>query len=167
MQVQVQHLNSTHDRTKFKCGEAALDEWFELQALQQHKKNTSRTFVLVDEADPATVLGFYALAISEADGSSLPIRRLPQNVPVIRLVRLAVREDLRGTKGRFGEFLLMHALEQAVKISNAGAGVAVAVDAKHEKAASFYRKYGFQASPDNPLLLYLPMQVCRQFVTAT
>lgn len=164
MQVQVQLLSSTHDRAKFKCGEAALDEWFETQALQQHKRDTSRTFVLVDEADPTAVLGFYALTLSHVDGSSVPISRLPNIVPVIRLARLGIREDLQGTPHRFGEFLLLQAIEQAVEISNAGAGVAVAVDAKHEKAASLYRKYGFQASQDNPLLLFLPMSVCRALV---
>lgn len=120
----------------------------------------------MDEADPTVVLGFYALTLSVADGSSVPISHLPNIVPVIRLARLAVREDLQGTPHRFGEFLLLQAIEQAVEISNAGAGVAVAVDAKHEKAASFYRKYGFKGSPDEPLLLYLNMSECRGHVMA-
>jgi ribosomal protein S18 acetylase RimI-like enzyme len=167
MKVQVQRLTSVHDRTKFKCGEAELDKWLETQALQQQTRDTSRTFVLVDEANPTVVLGFYALTISQADGSSVPIRSQPKIVPVIRLACLAVREDLQGTSDRFGEFLLLQAIEQAVEISDAGAGVAVAVDAKHDNAASFYMKYGFQVSPDNPLVLYLPMSVCRQFVKAT
>ncbi len=162
MQVQVQLLTSVHDRAEFKCGEVELDKWLETQALQQQTRNTSRTFVLVDVANPTTVLGFYALAISQADGSSVPIRSQPRTVPVIRLARLAVRKDLQGTPNRFGELLLLHAIEQAVEISNVGAGVAVAVDAKHNKAASFYAKYGFRASPDNPLLLYLPMSECRK-----
>lgn len=162
MQVQVQLLTSAHDRAKFRCGEVELDTWLETQALQNQKRNTSRTFVLVDTANPHTVLGFYALTISQADGSSVPIRRQPRIVPVIRLARLAVSTDFQGTPNRFGEFLLLHAIEQAVEISNAGAGVAVAVDAKHDRAASFYRKYGFRASPDNPLLLYLPMSECKK-----
>lgn len=167
MQVQVQLLTSEHDRAKFKCGEAALDKWLETQALQQQKRNTSRTFVLIDAADPTTVLGFYALTISQADGSSVPIPHQPRIVPVIRLARLAVRKDLQGTPNRFGEFLLLHAIEQAVEISNAGAGVAVAVDAKHDNAASFYKKYGFKASPEAPLLLYLPMSECKLHVMAS
>ena len=37
---------------------------------------------------------------------------------------------------------------------NAGIA-AVVVDAKDEKAASYYRQFGFLASPSNPLQLFL------------
>lgn len=166
MQVQIQLLTSAHDRTNFTCGEAELEKWFKTQASQQQGKNTSRTFVIVDETAPAVVLGFYALTVSEVDGSLLPLRKLPEKVPVIRLARLAVRDDLQRTVHRLGETLLLNAVERAVEISSSGAGVAIAVDAKHGKAASFYMKYGFQPSPDNPLMLFLPMSACRQHVMA-
>jgi len=167
MQVQVQLLTSAHDRANFRCGEVDLDRWLETQALQQQSKNTSRTFVLVDEANPEAVLGFYALTISQADGTAVPSKRsLPQVVPVIRLGRLAIREDLQGKGFRLGEILLLNAIERVVEISNLGSGVALVVDAKHDKAASFYRKYGFRASPDSPLMLYLPISVCRELVMA-
>jgi ribosomal protein S18 acetylase RimI-like enzyme len=32
------------------------------------------------------------------------------------------------------------------------------VDAKNERAASFYKRYGFQPFPDAPLRLYLPLE---------
>lgn len=168
MRVQVQLLTSVHDPANFRCGEVDLDKWLETQALQQQSKHTSRTFVLVDEANPAAVLGFYALTISQADGAAVPFKRsLPTVVPVIRLGRLAIREDLQGRGFRLGETLLLNAIERVVEISNQGAGVALVVDAKHDKAASFYQKYGFKASPDSPLTLYLPISVCRELVAAT
>jgi len=34
---------------------------------------------------------------------------------------------------------------------------AVVVDAKHDAAAAFYRRLGFQATLDHPLCLYLPL----------
>lgn len=168
MPVQIQRLTSSHERHGFQCGEPALDQWLQTQALQQQNKNTARTFVLIDSADPAVVLGFYVLSISQVDGRSIPApRSQPSVVPVIRLVRLAVRQHLQRTLARVGELLLLNAIERAVEISDLGAGIALAVDAKHARAAAFYLRYGFSASPDNPALLYLPMSVCRQLVRGT
>ena len=56
-----------------------------------------------------------------------------------------------------GEFLLMNAIERANEISNNGGGVALAVDAKNDQAAAFYKRYGFESAPDDPLLLFLPL----------
>ena len=109
----------------------------------------------------------HALTISQADGTAVPSKRsLPQVVPVISLGRLAIREDLQGKGFRLGEILLLNAIERVVEVSNLGSGVALVVDAKHDHAASFYRKYGFTASPDSPLMLYLPISVCRALVMA-
>lgn len=36
-----------------------------------------------------------------------------------------------------------------------GTGEFLFMDAKHDKAAAFYRQYGFESLPDQPLLLWL------------
>lgn len=156
MPVQIQALNSSHDCKGFDCGTPSLNQWLATLAGQQQKKNIARTFVLVDQAAPETVLGFYALAVSEVDGSSLPdARKWPRRVPVVRLGRFATQQSWQG-RG-IGQLLLFNALERIAGIAlNAGIA-AIAVDAKDEHVAGFYRKYGFVASPERPLLLFLPM----------
>jgi ribosomal protein S18 acetylase RimI-like enzyme len=60
-------------------------------------------------------------------------------------------------KGRgHGEYLLFHALDRAARVANEIGGYAVFVDAKDEAAAAFYKKYGFAAFPDDPLILCMP-----------
>ena len=156
MKAQIQRLSSEHDQAWFDCGESALNLWLAEQSLQQQKRRQSRTFVLVDVESPATILAYYTLTISEVDGSSYPSRKSqPRRLPVIRLGRLAVGKALQ--QRGMGEFLLMNAIERANEISSNGGGVALAVDAKSEQAAAFYRRYGFIPAPDAPLLLFLPL----------
>ena len=156
MKAQIQRLSSEHDRTQFDCGEPALNLWLAQQSLQQQQRRQSRTFVLVDIERPEIILAYYTLTISEVDGSSYPSRKSqPRRLPVIRLGRLAVAKALQ--KSGIGEFLLMNAIERANEVSNNGGGVALAVDAKNEQAAAFYRRYDFTPAPDAPLLLFLPL----------
>jgi predicted N-acetyltransferase YhbS len=155
MQVQIQALSSTHDCKGFDCGTPLLNEWLATMAGQQQKKNIARTFVLVDVASQADILGFYTLTVSEVSREGLPNPgKFPRRVPVVRLGRFAVQAALQG-KG-LGKFLLLNALERIVEISlNAGIA-AIVVDAKDAKAADYYRRYDFIPSPDNPLQLFLP-----------
>lgn len=39
--------------------------------------------------------------------------------------------------------------------------IAVLIDAKHERARRFYRRYEFDSLPDQPLTLWLPMAAVR------
>jgi GNAT superfamily N-acetyltransferase len=81
-------------------------------------------------------------------------KKLPREVPGFSLARLAVRHDLKG-QGH-GEYLLVHAIDRAARVANEIGGYAIFVDAKDENAAAFYKRYGFSAFPDNPLILCLP-----------
>lgn len=155
MQVQIQALSSIHNCKDFDCGTPPLNEWLATMASQQQKKNIARTFVLVDIAAPETILGFYTLAVSEVgqDTFTNP-KKLPKRVPVVRLGRFATQKDLQGQG--LGEQLLFNALERVAEISlNAGIA-AIVVDAKDTKAATYYQRYDFVPSPDNPLQLFLP-----------
>lgn len=62
-----------------------------------------------------------------------------------------------GMDQRLGEFLLLHALRSALRQTKHIASYALVVHAKHDKAAAFYRRYGFQPIPGNPLHLFVPM----------
>jgi GNAT superfamily N-acetyltransferase len=154
MQVQIQPLSSTHNGKGFDCGTPPLNEWLVTMASQQQKKNIARTFVLVDVAAPETILGFYTLAVIEVSHDSFPNpKKYAKRVPVVRLGRFATQKNLQGQG--FGEQLLFNALERVAEISlNAGIA-AIAVDAKDAKAATYYRRYDFIPSPDNPLQLLL------------
>lgn len=154
MQVQIQALSSTHNCKGFDCGTPPLNEWLATMASQQQKKNIARTFVLVDDSAPETVLGFYTLAVSEVNGTNFPNpKKYPNRVPVARLGRFAIQKSMQ--RKSLGESLLFNALERVAEISlNAGIA-AIVVDAKDMEAADYYRRYDFLPSPDNPLQLFL------------
>lgn len=90
------------------------------------------------------------------------VRKLPRYpiLPGILLGRLAVDENYQGKK--IGLFLLMDALKRSLTVSSQIDIVAVIVDAKNNKAASFYKHYGFVELPENNRRLFLPLSTIKQ-----
>jgi GNAT superfamily N-acetyltransferase len=76
---------------------------------------------------------------------------------VFRLGRLAVSRMLQG-RGLGAELLLapeVRALSVAIQIG----GVALAIDAKDDRAAAWYRRFGAVPLLDDPLKLILPLNL--------
>ena len=148
-----------HDRAGFRCGVPALDDYLHKYAAQQNAKGISTVFVLVNDAAPRKILGFYTLSaaqveveqLSEADRKKLP--RYP--VPCFRMGRLARSVDSRGAG--LGELLMGCAVDRCLHARSLVGAYALLVDAKDEKAKVFYEKYGFVACVDAPMSLYLPL----------
>jgi len=78
-------------------------------------------------------------------------------VPVFRLGRLAVDRSVQG-HGLGGE-LLLAAGERALAVATEVGGVALAIDAKDDRAARWYERFGALALLDDPLKLILPLSV--------
>lgn len=158
----IQPLSGNHDRKRFECGSAALDLWLHHTARQHQRRGISRTFVAVTQDAPTRVLAYYALTVCEVVTQDLPengARRLPNKIPGVRLGRLAVDRSMQGQG--LGKLLLMDAIDRAQKVLEHVGVHALFVDAKDDGAASFYRKYGFQAFPDAPLQLVLVLKASR------
>lgn len=160
----VEALRRDHDRTGFDCGEPALNEYLARFARQNQESGVARTFVAVRDAEPARVLGYYSLAVGAIDKANLPppaARRFPNfPLPIARLARLAVDRSQQG-KG-FGEDLLLDALSRCLRVAEDVGIAAVLIDAKHERAKAFYARYEFDALPDHPLTLWLPLSSVRK-----
>lgn len=155
MKIEIQPLNSTHDRQSFDCGVAPLNTWFATTARQQQRKGAATVFVAVNTESPTTCLGLFSLSATEIDGNNVPMTSLPNKVPAILLGRFAVSKSLQG-KG-LGRDLLMCAFEKVALASQTVGAMFLAVKAKDEKAAAFYSKYGFQPSKSDPLQMFLPV----------
>lgn len=160
----VEPLQRDHDRTRFSCGEPALDEYLARFARQNQESGVARTFVAVNEAEPTRILGYYSLTVGAIDKANLPpqaTRRFPNfPLPIARLARLAVDSSQKG-KG-LGEDLLLDALARCLRVAEEVGIVAVLIDAKHERAKAFYSRYEFDALPDHPLTLWLPLPALRK-----
>ncbi|WP_298292973.1 GNAT family N-acetyltransferase [Thiomonas sp.] len=146
----------SHDRRGFDCGRQELNDWLRQVARQHQDKGLSKTFVAIREEEPARICGYYALTLAALENRHLPItwrKKLPRRIPGVRLGRLAIDRQYQG-KG-LGELLLIDALTRAHRIYTEAGGIGLFVDAIDEQAASYYRRFGFQSAPDNPLLLFL------------
>ena len=158
--MQVRPLAGDHDRQEFDCGRRELNDWLRQVARQHQDKGLSKTFVAVREEAPTRICGYYALTLAELENRHLPEawrKKLPRRIPGVRLGRLAVDRQHQG-KG-LGELLLVDALTRARRIYTEAGGIGLFVDALDREAAGYYLNFGFDASPDNPLLLFLSAKV--------
>ena len=154
-------LDRSHDRAGFDCGVPELNAFLKATARQHGDKGISRTFVLT-EGD-ARILGFFTLTLCEISVESLPAtyaRKYPSHgLPAVRLGRLAVSRRHQG-KG-YGELLLAEAIHRTLQIADHAGLIGLFVDAKDDKARSFYLRYGFEPLPADSLHLFLPIATLR------
>lgn len=154
-------LGTKHDRAAFSCEHERLNTYLKQQAGQDVRKRVAAVYVLTPNGK--TVAGYYTLSQYTIDAGELPEElvgrmRVPKydKLPATLLGRLARTLEFRGAG--LGEILLMGALTKSLEHSRNIASLAVVVDAKDERAAEFYRSYGFIDLRDHPDRLFIPMQ---------
>lgn len=150
-------LTGNHDRQGFDCGRQELNGWLQKIARQHQEKGLSKTFVATLEEAPNCICGYYALTLVELENRNLPEtwrKKMPRRIPGVKLARLAVDRRFQG-KG-LSELLLADALSRAQHIFQEAGGIGLFVDAIDAQAAIYYQRFGFEAMPDNPLLMFLP-----------
>ena len=161
----VELLGAQHDRSRFSCGIAALDDYFQNQAGQDTRRSVTRVYIAVDDHTGA-IVGFYTLSATSIAWLDIPehlARKLPRYpIPAALIGRLAV--DRRFQRRNFGKYLLFIALDRIVTLAQQIALFAVVVDAKDGAAADFYARYGFQPLSNRGLRLLLPLAT---YVSAT
>jgi GNAT superfamily N-acetyltransferase len=161
-------LTRHHDRAAFDCGVLDLNEYLQRYARQNHDSGGAKTFVAVPLEAPATILGYYSIspgAIAFAKAPAAITRKLGRyEVPVFRLGRLAVSITAQG-RG-LGADLLLAAGERALTVAKLVGGVALAIDAKDERAAGWYERFGAQRLLDDPLKLVLPLDTIGETLRA-
>jgi len=153
-------------RQRFRCGEAALDNWLARQSNQYRKNDLAQTYLLIDD-EAGRVAGFYALA-----SASIPPDGWPEDIrgprarhhplTAVLLGQLAVDERYAGQG--YASDLLIDAMTRTAGLSRQIGITALIVDALHDKAARFYEYHGFRRFPDHPLTLMRSMQSIRRFL---
>ncbi len=147
-------LGPEHDRSRFCCGEPALDEWLRRYAGQNRRTNTAATWVIADQ--DYRVAAYATLSMTAIDHTAAPARlrkAAPDPVPALLVGRLAVDETFAGLG--VGTALVRHLLATAVEINLHAACKAAVVTALHEQARSWWLKLGFEPFEHDGLDLYL------------
>lgn len=155
-----QHLTSEHDVSAFDCAVPELNDWLKRRALQNEGTRASRTFVVVSDG---RVVGYYALAtgavahaVAHAVATGRVRRNMPEPIPVMVLVRLAVDRAHQGTG--LGSALLRDALLRTLAVAEAVGIRAILLHAISEEAKRFYVvHHGFAESPVDPLTMMITL----------
>jgi GNAT superfamily N-acetyltransferase len=152
--LRIEKLHRTHAFEQFTCGEPELDRFLSRHALQAQLSNSSQTYVALDDDK---VIGFYTIVAGEVQHADAPERvakGLPRHpIGLIVLARLAVHSDAQG-RG-IGKGLLLDALGRVLNVADQVGVRALAVHAKDDKAAAFYRHFGFMPSPTDARHLFM------------
>ena len=90
--MRVERLGDHHEAGNFNCGVKDLDDWLSVHALDNQRRDLSRTFLLLDDAD--RVVGYYALTMGGVRKEALPTRYgrgLPKfDIGMVLLARFAI-----------------------------------------------------------------------------
>ncbi len=153
-----------HDVRAFDCGVDSLNIFLQRYALAAPRQGMSQSWALVDAQDK--VLGYFTLSacsVSHADATARAAKGIGRyDIPAILVARLAVDRSMHGQG--LGGVLLEEALGKAAAIGRATKPPdepqslpvrCVLVHALDSNAASFYRHYGFEPSPTDPLHLLM------------
>ncbi len=151
-----------HRVDAFACGEESLDRWLRAYANQTQRRDAARTFVTTDP--DGNVIGYYTLVAAQVEHqqATTSVRRgLSRHfpIPVALIARLAVIGGHQGTG--LGRSLLLDALQRILKASDELAIRAVTVEALSDRAASFYRHFGFEPTELAPNTLMVPLHAVR------
>lgn len=128
-----------------------LNDWFEKRALANEKSGASRTYVV---CSAGKVVGYYALAnggVALAKAQGRVRRNMPDPLPVMIVGRLAVERSWQGRN--IGRSLLRDAILRTIQAAEIEGIRAILAHAISEDAKRFYERYGFAASPVDPMTL--------------
>jgi GNAT superfamily N-acetyltransferase len=146
-------LSAAHELSGFDSGEPVLDDWLRRRALHNEASGASRTYV-VCAGDK--VVGYYSLAVGVLAHAQAPgrVRRnMPDPVPAMILGRLAIDKEHQGVG--IGTGLLRDAILRTIQAAHIAGIKVILVHAISEAAKRFHEKYGFIASPVDPMTVMI------------
>jgi GNAT superfamily N-acetyltransferase len=152
MSIRIEVLNRSHRSllADFQNQQASLVEYLKRYALRHGEKDLlARTYVALDEGVTTKLAGYFTLAASSVERSSvarLPaLEKLPRfPIPAVLLARLAVDSRVQGQG--LGRYLFEEALGLTLQLAQTGpVGFRVLVtDALDARAARFYSHFGLE-----------------------
>jgi GNAT superfamily N-acetyltransferase len=152
--LHIEKLHRAHNVEPFTCGQPELDRFLVRHALQAQQSNSSQTYVALSDSE---VVGFYTIVagvVAHAQAPERVVKGMARHpIPLLVLARLAVHV---GAQGRgIGSGLLLDALGRTLQVADVIGVRALAVHAKDDQAAAFYRHFGFTPSPVDTRHLFM------------
>lgn len=144
----IEPLAASHDRGRFDCGDDEVTGFLREKALQDQKRDLSRTMILIDEkVDSTRILGYHTLLMMQIRQEEIPNDRprITRGIPVILLGQIGIDQNYKGN--RFGELLLMDAQARTAKVADKVGIRAMMLDARNERLARWYERHDFVRFP--------------------
>ena len=162
MNILFKPIDATVKTSTFDCDDKELNGYFKKYALKNHKIGISKCSVAYTKENP--LVGFFCWNMASFKKSDIDPKAaagLPNYpIPAVRIARLGV--DKRFQRGGTGSAILAHILyDMALPLyqsDNSPGFSFILVDAKNDRAKSFYNKFGFISFKQNHLALFLPMK---------
>ncbi len=151
-----------HNRHDFDCGVEALNLYLQRVANQDQKRSLTKVYVL---AENERVIGYYSISAHSVTRDHLPAgRKLGgyHEIPFLLLGRLAVDRHYQGLG--YGDTLIVHAFATTMDVAQKVGIMGIVVDAKNEKAASFYEGFGFRRLSSTNNRLVLPISALAKLI---
>lgn len=156
-------LDASHHLEHFDCGKPALTHWLLHHALQAQSSGSARTFVCCDKA---RVAGYSSLTVGQINTLEAPERERrgmgQYPIPLVILARLAVDLDYQGHG--LGFSLLQDATHRAIAVAGHAGIRAMLTHPLDAEAEAFYRRFGFEPTPENERQPILLLKDARRFV---
>ena len=158
-----QPLDASHRLEEFDCGKLVRTDWLLRHARQAQGGGSARTFV---SCDGERVAGYYSLTVGQIDTLEAPERvrrgmgQYP--IPLVILARLAVDLDYQG-RG-LGFSLLQDANHRTLVVAEQAGIRALLTHPLDAEAEAFYRRFGFEPTPENERQLILLLKDARRVV---
>lgn len=157
-------LVATHDVSQFDCGQPTLNDFLRDHALTAPRHGLSQTWVA--ETSDGRIIGYFTLAVATVSPKDVTDRLRhgvgQYDIPCVLLARLAVDRAVQGQG--LGNQLMERAARLAVALGrnprdpNGEPALplrALLVHAIDDRAAAFYRHWGLEPSPTDPLHLLI------------
>jgi predicted GNAT family N-acyltransferase len=155
---------SKHRREEFACESPELTEFLQKRARKEMQARASACFVLVPEADPGRVAGYYTLSQTAVVVQQLPealAKKLPRYPKLGATLIGRLARDIAWKGQQVGRLLLIDALRRCERHSAEVGAVIVVTDPKDAKAREFYGEHGFLALDERRM--FLPMSELEHF----
>lgn len=159
----IEKLARIHEVENFDCGEAELNKFLHINALNNQLAGSSQTYLVLSDSK---VIGFYSLVVGQVLYSDAPKRLkkgLPRHpIPIMLLARMAVDKNRQGQG--IGAGLLKDAMLRTLQASDIAGIRAFIVHAKNQNAKAFYEHFNFQPSPTDPYHLFILLKDIKAFL---
>jgi hypothetical protein len=159
-------LEKHHDLDAFECGADELDTWLKKYAWANHATGNAKVFVATRGS---AVVGCYTLSSAGVAKDHLPSALTtggaPAEIPCLLLGRMAVNRADQGAQ--LGRSLLIDALLRIARLSEDVGIRALVIHCRDDDAKRWYQHQArtFQASPIDPLHLFLPIKDLRRLAS--